>query len=255
MMKLSTTMSVKTMSVHTTVETQEMPKVALIVGASGLVGQHLLEQLLESNHYSEVIALVRQHLPIEHHKLNQLQVDFDNLEAALNNLTQSSTEQECSTSNHAGLPKVDHIFCTLGSTIKKAGSKSTFRKIDYLYPLLIAKHFYCQDTALFAIVTAMSANKSSSVFYHQVKGEVELALSDIGFKHLGLFRPSMLSGARNEFRIGEKVGTILMNALAFLIPKKYQVIQAEKVAKAMRVYAELPPLGISIILSDQLQNY
>jgi uncharacterized protein YbjT (DUF2867 family) len=234
---------------------QHTPKVALIIGASGLVGQHLLLKLLASNHYSQVIALVRNPLPISHTKLIQKKIDFEKLANELSQLSQPLIKQE-NTSDKENFPsKVDHIFFTLGSTIKKAGSKSAFNQIDYLYPLIIAKHFYQQHTALFAIVTAMAANESSSLFYNQVKGKVELALRDIGYQHLGLFRPSMLAGHRDEFRLGEQLGSLIMKAFAFMIPKKYQLIQAEKVANAMLAYAEHPPSGITIIQSDQLQSY
>ncbi|MBA6329295.1 hypothetical protein H4J46_15315 [Colwellia sp. MB02u-6] len=142
--------------------------------------------------------------------------------------------------------------------MKKAGSKTAFAEIDHHYPLLIAKYFYGQQTTLFAIVTAMSANEAFAdiaVFYNQIKGKIEKDLSNLDDQHLGLFRPSMLSGQRDECRLGEQLGTIVMIALAFMIPKKHQVIQAKKVAKAMLFYAENPPVGVSIIQSDQLQNY
>lgn len=101
----------------------------------------------------------------------------------------------------------------------------------------------------------MAANESSAIFYNQVKGQLESAICDIGYQHLGIFRPSMLSGQRNEYRLGEQFGTLVMNALAFMIPKKYRVIKANKVANAMLAYAEHPPLGITITQSDQLQNH
>ena len=238
----------------------EKLKVALIVGASGLIGQHLLRQLLASSTYSKVIILVRKPLNLVHPKLEQWQIDFDDLAAELMQHQLSSQTQQVKTSSAkldatTNLTTIDHIFCTLGSTIKKAGSKPAFRQVDYHYPLLIAKHFYHQGTALFATVTAMSANKASYIFYNQIKGDIESSLSEIGYSHLGLFRPSMLSGQRDEFRLAEHLGTIMMNALALFIPKKYRVIQAEKVANAMLAYAKNPPLGVAIIQSDQLQNY
>jgi uncharacterized protein YbjT (DUF2867 family) len=150
---------------------------------------------------------------------------------------------------------IDHIFFTLSSTIKKAGSKTAFAEIDHHYPLLIAKYFYGQQTTLFVIVTAISANEASAIFYNQIKGKIEKDLSHLYYQHLGLFRPSMLFGQCDECRLGEQLGTIVIKALAFIIPKKHQVIQAKKVAKAMLVYAENPPVGVSIIQSDQLQNY
>lgn len=232
----------------------EKAKVALIVGASGLIGQHLLTQLLASSSYSKVIALVRKPLTFTHPKLIQWQVDFQQLatELAAQETGQSSVR---ATFAGNGFPAIDDIFCTLGSTIKKAGSKAAFTEVDYHYPLMIAEHFYRQHSSLFAIVTAMAANQSSRLFYNQVKGRVETSLRAIGYQHLGIFRPSMLSGQRQEHRLGEQVGAILMHALAFIIPKKYQVIQAEKVANAMLAYAKNPQMGVSVIQSDQLQNH
>jgi uncharacterized protein YbjT (DUF2867 family) len=142
-----------------------------------------------------------------------------------------------------------------GQYHKKASSKTAFTEIDHHYPLLIAKYFYGQQSTLFAIVTAMSANEASAIFYNQIRGKIEKDLSNLDYQHLGLFRPSMLSGQRDEFRLGEQLSTIVMNALAFMIPKKYQVIQAKKVANAMLAYADNPQVGVSIIQSDQLQNY
>ena len=243
------------MSVTNALKSKAQPKVALIVGASGLVGQHLLSQLLASKNYSQVIALVRKPLDVNHNKLIQKQVDFNNLAHNLTQLTKPNNGQEKLDLNEDYLPKIDHVFCTLGSTIKKAGSKSAFKQVDYLYPLLIAKHFYQENASLFCVVTAMAANESSAIFYNQVKGQLESAICDIGYQHLGIFRPSMLSGQRNEYRLGEQFGTLVMNALAFMLPKKYRVIKANKVANAMLAYAEHPPLGITITQSDQLQNY
>lgn len=252
-------------------------KVALIVGASGLIGQHLLTKLLASSRYSKVIALVRKPLVITDPKLVQWQINFAqlavelerrsleqrNAQAKVNAIAQSEKSSSISKiqstlkARLAGddLAIVDDVFCTLGSTIKKAGSKDAFTEVDYHYPLIIAKHFYRQNASLFAIVTAMAANESSKLFYNQVKGKVETSLRAIGYQHLGIFRPSMLSGQRDEYRLGEHIGTMFMQALAFIIPQKYQVIEAEKVARAMLAYADNPAINVSVIQSDQLQSH
>ena len=233
---------------------KERTKVALIVGASGLIGQQLLVKLLASATYSKVIALVRNPLTIENPKLEQWQVNFKQLEAELITCQNSNNSLQNKANNNDST-KIDDIFCTLGSTIKKSGSKSAFTEVDYHYPLIIAQYFYRLDASLFAIVTAMSASESSLFFYNQTKGKIESSLSDIGYQHLGIFRPSMLSGERAEYRLGEHIGTIAMNTFAFIIPQKYRVIQAEKVASAMLAYGENPEIGVRIIQSDQLQNY
>jgi uncharacterized protein YbjT (DUF2867 family) len=209
-------------------------KVALIVGSSGLVGQLLLKRLLADKNYKKVIILVRTPLALSHERLEQHQVNFQQLDAI---------------EEH-----VDHVFCTLGTTIKKAGSKQAFKKVDYDYPLTIAQHYQANGAKLFAIVTAMGANKTSSIFYNKIKGEVEEDLKAMSFQYLGLFRPSMLAGDRNEFRFAEQLGSLFMRALAFVIPANYQLIQADNVAKAMHAYAQLPALGVSVIQSAQMQN-
>jgi uncharacterized protein YbjT (DUF2867 family) len=211
---------------------------ALIVGASGLIGEQLLALLLASSRYNKVIALVRQPLSLEHHKLEQYQVNFEHLAQELSDLC-----------------PVDHIYCTLGTTIKKAGSKEAFYQVDHNYPLTIAEHFHHRGASLFAIVSAIGANKHSAVFYNQVKGKVEANLADIGYQHLGIFQPSMLVGNRKEFRLAEYLGTIFMKLFALIIPKKYQVIKAIKVANAMMAFADKPSKEISIIQSDQMQNH
>lgn len=211
---------------------------ALIVGASGLIGEQLLTLLLASSRYNKVIALVRQPLSLEHHKLEQYQVNFENLAQELSDLC-----------------PIDHIYCTIGTTIKKAGSKEAFYQVDHNYPLTIAEHFHHRGASLFAIVSAIGANKHSAVFYNQVKGKVEANLADIGYQHLGIFQPSMLIGNRREFRLGEHLGAIAMRMFSAIIPKKYQAIHALKVANAMIAFADKPIDGTSIIQSDQMQNH
>ncbi|WP_085296874.1 NAD-dependent epimerase/dehydratase family protein [Cognaticolwellia mytili] len=224
-------------------------KTALIIGASGLVGEQLLLLLLASQHYSRVIAIVRQPLALEHNKLEQFTINFKNLDEQLN------THFAIANETNSEQLKVDHIYCTLGTTIKKAGSKEAFYQVDHNYPLTIAEHFHHRGASLFAIVSAIGANKHSAVFYNQVKGKVEANLADIGYQHLGIFQPSMLVGNRKEFRLGEYLGTIFMKLFALIIPKKYQVIEAIKVANAMMAFADKPSKEISIIQSDQMQNH
>ncbi len=236
-------------------------KIALIVGASGLVGEQLLTLLLASPRYSKVIALVRQPLPLKHQKLEQRLIDFENLTQqlpCLHSVNNTKLNRRLDTSesrNENKLTRVDHVYCTLGTTIKKAGSKQAFYQVDHDYPLTIAEYFYQQGASLFAMVSAIGANKNASVFYNQVKGKVEASLTAIGYQHLGIFRPSMLAGNRKEYRLAEHLGTVLMKTFAFLIPKKYQVIAAIKVANAMMAFADKPTDGTSIIQSDQLQNH
>lgn len=218
-------------------------KTALVVGASGLVGHHLLSQLLSNEYYQKVIVVARNTLAIDtssysqqmREKLHLITVDFEQL--SLTNIY------------------ADHVFCALGTTIKKAGSKHAFCQVDFAYPLLVAQQCKENGASLFAIVSAMGANSNSQIFYNKVKGDIEDSLRQLNFEHLGIFRPSMLSGDRGEFRIKEYIGSLFMKAFAFLLPKNYRIIAANKVASAMIKYARSPNNKISIILSGQMQSH
>jgi len=212
-------------------------KVALLAGASGLIGQQLLTLLLDDSDYSQVIVLVRQPLGISHPKLKQHVIDF----------SAASIEQDAL----KGL-LVDHAFCTLGTTIKRAGSKEAFRKVDQQYASTIAQLAKHCGAKLFGIVTAMGANSGSMFFYNQVKGDVETQLQQMNFQHLGVFRPSMLCGDRHEKRFGEQLGSVLMRLFDFFIPQNYKIIHVKKVAEAMLNYAKNPALGLSVISSGAM---
>lgn len=206
---------------------------ALVAGGSGMVGQILVEKLLNNSNYSEVNILVREKQNLNHPKLIQTIIDFGNADLS---------------SFHS-----DHVFCCLGTTIAKAGSKEAFSKVDKEYPLILGKAMIHSGSTLFAIVTAGGANINSSIFYNRVKGEVEEGLKQLGYQSLGIFRPSMLLGHRNEKRSIEKLGQRLMLIFDFLIPKRYKAIQAEKVAHAMVQFAIDSKDGVSIFESDQMQ--
>ena len=193
-------------------------KTALIAGATGLVGKACLYELLESNSYARVTALVRKPIPLKHHKLHQLVVDFDNLHAVKEELF------------------ANDVYCCLGTTIKVAGSQENFKKVDYYYPLELAHLTKLNGADTFLLISAMGADAKSSIFYSRVKGEVEQAIDTIGFQLFGIFRPSLLLGDRTEFRLGEQIAKVVMKGLGWLFVgplKKYKGIQASTVAKAM----------------------
>ena len=209
-------------------------KVALLAGASGLIGKELLVLLLAAPIYSKVIVLVRRPLDISHQKLEQRIVDFEmiNLDDLL----------------------IDHVFCTLGTTIKRAGSKDAFRHIDQQYAVNVAKAAKQNGAELFTIVTAMGANSESIFFYNQVKGDVEAELQQMDYKYLGVFRPSMLVGYRDKKRFAEQIGTILMRIFDFMIPANYKIIHVNKVASAMFDYAKKPIKGLFVCSSAAMLN-
>lgn len=191
---------------------------ALIVGATGLVGNELLHILLHSDTYEHIKVLVRNPLSIKHDKLTQVVVNFDEL---------NKYEVEFN---------VHDVFCCLGTTIKKAGSQAAFKKVDFEYPILAAKLAKNQGAQQFVIVSAIGANAQSNIFYSRVKGEVEEALKQIQFASLHIFRPSLLLGSRKEFRFGEKAAAIIIPIFSPLLAgklNKYKPIQAKQVAQAM----------------------
>lgn len=207
-------------------------KTALIVGSTGMIGKLLTDRLLRDDFYAEVKTLVRKPSGVSHPKLNEIVVDFDNLDESI--------------------VKADHIFCTLGTTIKTAGSKENFRKVDFKYPLKVANAAKANGATFYGIVTAMGADNDSWFFYNQVKGEIEDALKAVDFKSLGIFQPSMLLGDRDEERAGESIGQKVMLGLKFAIPKNYKPIHGDKVAAAMQRVAKDEPAGVKVLESGKM---
>ena len=213
-------------------------KIALLVGASGLVGSHCLHYLLNDEYYSHVEILVRQRLPIEHPKLIQHQINFDDLKNILTKI------------------KADDVYCCLGTTIKKAGSQVAFCEVDFTYPLEIANLCLANGTDHFLLVTALGANPNSSIFYNRVKGEVEESISKLNFKSTYIFRPSLLLGERHNRRISEEIGQKISQwfSFGFIGPlKKYKPIEAKAVAFTMVQSAKSQHQGIQIIESRKIQ--
>ena len=216
-----------------------MPRTALLLGATGLVGGELLTLLLADPEYWQVTVLVRRNLPRSHPKLVQRVVDFKDLPKA------------------ADAYRVDDVFCCLGTTIKKAGSQEAFRVVDYTYPLESAKLAARQGAGQYLLITALGADAKSSVFYNRVKGEVEEAIGKLPLKSLHIFRPSLLLGDRQESRTGEKIAVAVMKPLGFLLAgplKKYRGIQARTVAQAMLRTAKRDVAGRHAYNSDVIQE-
>ena len=213
---------------------------ALIAGASGLVGSHLLEQLLESPEYDRVIALGRRPLERTHPKLVPVVADFSALDKA-------TVELRC-----------DDAFCCLGSTIKQAGSAENFRAVDHGAVLALAWAARRNGASRFFLVSALGADASSRFLYNRVKGETEEALQVLGFSTLGIFRPSLLLGSRREFRPGERISAVILWLAEPLLLgrlRPYRAIQAEVVARAMlRCSFGRQGQGVLVYRSDEIQD-
>jgi uncharacterized protein YbjT (DUF2867 family) len=193
-------------------------RTALLAGSTGLIGRQLLQMLLESVVYSKVIALTRQDLP-SHPKLVQVRVQVGSIVENASSL------------------RADDVFCCLGTTMAKAGSKEKFYEIDFEYPVELARITHSLGATRYLLVSALGANKNSSIYYNRVKGETEEAISAIGFDSVHIFRPSLLLGARTEKRSGEDAAKFFYKVFGFLIPKKYQAIESSQVAAAMLHFA------------------
>jgi uncharacterized protein YbjT (DUF2867 family) len=212
-------------------------KTALIAGSTGLIGKQLLQLLLDDAHYTLVKAISRKPLAISHPKLQNIVADLSTLSEQYDQL------------------KADDVFCCLGTTIKQAGSKEAFRKVDYEYPLELAKLCKNQGASQYLIITALGSDAHSKIFYNQVKGQVEAAIDQVGFQSYHIFRPSLLLGERTENRPGEGAATAVYTALGFLIPLKYKAIDSGKVAKGMLHFAKQNLSGRFIHESKELQQF
>lgn len=216
-----------------------MGKTALIAGASGLVGGELLKELLAGMEYQYVIALVRSPLEVKHAKLEEVIINFEELE-----------ELE-------GLPTIDDVFCCLGTTIKKAKTQEAMTRIDVDYPIALANLAKKFGAKQYFVISSMGADAKSNIFYSRIKGLMEIALKGIGFQTLGIFRPSLLLGDRKEFRLGEAAAVVIMPILSLLMMgplKKYRAIQARDVARAMYKVAQSGSSGVNIYSSDEINK-
>ena len=196
-------------------------RTAIVVGATGLTGASLVKQLCENEAYISVTVLARKKPDFEHPKLEVKIRSFDNLEE-----------------NDIGFAQ--ELYCCLGTTIKKAGTKEAFEKVDFEYPLYIASLAKKRGIPHMLVITAMGANESSPFYYNRVKGKLEHALIELNLQQLSIIRPSLLVGDRKEFRFGEKVGEYLLKMMKPVLVgplKRTRAIHASQVAKAMIVIA------------------
>lgn len=212
---------------------------AVIAGASGLIGSNLLNILLEAPEYSEVLALVRRELPIQHKKLVQLVISFDDLD------------------KHAGVLTGHAVFSCLGTTNSQTPDKDQYRKIDKDYPLKLAQLSNQNGVDQFHVVTAIGANKNSSTFYMKLKGELEDELRKLGLKTLHIYQPSMLIGDRNKPRLAEKILFTVFKVIDPLLVgglRKYRSIKDNTVAHAMFKKSLERATGTFIYTSDKIHT-
>ncbi len=216
-----------------------MNKTAILLGASGLVGNQLLTLLLESPAYTQVILFNRKPSTIKHPKIKEILVDFSQPQTYLNAI------------------KGDVIFCCIGSTKAKTPNPADYRKVDYQIPLLFAQEGFKNGVQEFHLVSSLGANANASNSYLKLKGEVEDAIKKINLNSLYIYQPSFLLGNRLENRNLEKFASFfvrLINPLLVGGLKKYRGIQSQIVAKAMLNISLICATGIHTYTSDKIKN-
>jgi uncharacterized protein YbjT (DUF2867 family) len=214
-------------------------RIALVAGATGLVGSHLVRRLIDAETWGRVVTVGRRPLDLAHPKLEQRLADFDH------------------PGTLADLPPADDAFCCLGTTIKKAGSEEAFRRVDYDYVLAFARRAMLQGATQFVVVSALGAAAESRVFYNRTKGEMEEAIAALGFDAVQIARPALLLGERGVERPKEKAAELVMKPFTPLLLgplRKYRPIDADAVAAALVAAAQIRALGVHVYESDELQR-
>lgn len=207
---------------------------ALLAGATGLIGGHILQALLADPGVAKVQVLARRPLSISHAKLRVDVVDFARLPA---------------------VEPVDEAYLALGTTIKVAGSQEAFRAVDLDANLAVAKAAIAAGAQRIALVSAVGANAKSSVFYNRVKGELEDALKAMNLGALVIAQPSLLMGDRKALnqptRLGEELGAPLMKLLSPVLPRSFRPVEGRAVA--LSLVKTLPSAhGLVVLSSDEL---
>ena len=208
---------------------------ALLAGASGLVGSECLRCLLHETAYATVVLVTRRDLGAvaKHRKVRQVVCDFARLETVADTL------------------RADHVFCALGTTIRKAGSQAKFREVDYEYPSRLARMTRSQGATHFSLVSALGADRRSPFFYSRVKGELEEAVGSMGWPSLCIVRPSVIAGERAEPRPLERLAEHALR----LAPRTWRPVPARQIAAVMVKTALHATAGTTVIESRDIANF
>jgi len=212
--------------------------IATVIGSTGLTGSFLVRQLLADSAITKVISVSRKSLSISNAKLTEVLV-----------------------SDLADLPSIqseirgDLYFCCLGTTIKAAGSRENFQKVDHDAVVAFAKIAKSHDATSFTLVSAMGATTNSMFFYNEVKGRTENDVETLGLRSLIIFRPALLVGPRAEFRWGERLASVTLLPLSRLLPnrtRKSLITKAETLAMRMLAEGKAALPGIHVILAKDI---
>lgn len=214
-----------------------MKKTALVFGATGQTGALLTRYLLESDLYAEVIIIVRRATGLNHPKLRELVNPLTNPEFLKNEI------------------RCDHLFCCVGTTIRKAGSQTQFKQVDFDLPVTLAHIAKENGIPCMVTISAVGANAKSNNFYLRTKGEMEQSIISYGLEKTVFVRPSLLLGKREEFRLGEQISKWIVSVInpLFIGPlKRYKAIKASTVAKAMITLANDDSKGVRFVENEEL---
>jgi uncharacterized protein YbjT (DUF2867 family) len=207
----------------------------LHVGATGLVGGLVLSRLLADARIEQVVAPTRRALAIRHPRLDNPVLDFERLPAA-----------------DASLWRVDAVICTLGSTMKQAGSRARFRRVDHDYPLQIARSALHGGAHAFVLNSAMGADPHSRFFYNRVKGELEQDLQQLPYPSITFVRPGLIGGKRARPRPGEQLAMAALKLAGPLLPRHWRINPAEHIAMALVEAATRALPGRHVVTAAEL---
>lgn len=211
-------------------------KTLLVLGGTGLVGGEVLKSAALCDEVKAVVAPTRRPLKAgcAGPKVLNPALDYERIDPGL------------------GWWKADALICCLGTTIKKAGSRQNFYRVDHDYPILAARAARKNGVRTCVLISAIGADPHSSIFYNRVKGETEEDMKKVGFESLAFLRPNVLSGGRREFRLGEEMMIAALTVVGPLLPKKFRLCPAENVARVALRIALRPWPGVGVVGSEDM---
>lgn len=189
---------------------------AIVLGATGLTGGHLVDELIADENCIEIRVFTRRPIEQKHPKIKEFTIDLFELE------------------NYREEFIGDVVYCCIGTTKKKTPDAEIYRKIDFGIPVAAARLARENGIAKYMVISVLGATENSRTAYSKLKAEMEKAVMELKIPETYILRPSLIVGNRSEKRPGEDVAKVVMSAVDFLIPKKYKKIEAKTIAKAMR---------------------
>tara|TARA_B100000575_G_scaffold148176_1_gene118209 strand:- start:719 stop:1381 length:663 start_codon:yes stop_codon:yes gene_type:complete len=211
-------------------------KKVVVFGSTGLIGSYLINYLLSDPTFKQIILVTRRPLRINNKKLINQIINFSSKEEIDDSI------QNCSI-----------VFSAIGTTKAKVqNNKKKYREIDFDINLNIAKYCKIKNVNKFILVSSSGANAKSSNFYLKLKGEIEHEINKLNLNSFIVFRPSLLLGNRNEFRLGERIGQVVLPFFSKILPPNFKPVHAKLVAKAMILYSKSNILGNNIISNKKI---